>query len=855
MSKAKDSFYKAWNSTSWADKSVAGIQGASGILGAFGETSRIKDTSNYQNEIDSLANTQFGYGDYDSLMGAYTPSTIDKLSVDDLRASDGERALGTLKGIGSGAIAGAQIGGVPGAIVGGVAGLLSGGLGMITGNQKAASEARRLNQEAEEAQQRYIANFANNAQNISQNKFNAAALNLAAFGGFLKDRNMDNFTKSKVRLAAFGGDLTTTIEEPNGFSNGVIKVDEGKTHETNPFGGVLMGVDPQGTPNLVEQGEVIFNDYVFSNRLYPTGGQLESVRLPKRYEGKSYADIAFDIQRESEIRPLDSISRNSLIDSMSKLTTIQEESRQRDLEYQAFDELENAFADGGSIHIKPSKRGTFTAAAKKHGMGVQEFASKVLANKDKYSTAMVRKANFAHNAAGWKHAFGGNLYANGSIISELKSRGFTTDAAKKQMETNIKRAFGRDGFQGFDSGEFGGAGASGSFAYDPEGITMFDYVRNTPIPVETSFSDAYAQARKDGLKTFMFNGKEYTTDYDPNAKLGPMEYEITVANLRQVLDENRKEIPDSTRIEPWVGQIPGEYKRTRAFGGPVGNMFSGPGNEDNFMYFFGEPEYGSSDNVTFDANGLPVNQNNNNEVIRPYQQKPWITAMRAIPVMGSSLQALGDAFGWSNKEDYENPTLIRKAADRIRNVKTSPIGRYMSYNPYDVDYEMNRLQNVGLGTQRGLLDTAGGNALAARNAMLALNNNVASQMGDARRSASQINEQRRQAVQQFNSGIDQFNAQQALNAGIYNQRADEAKMDAAIREAMLRDNIQSTLSQARSLNYTSALNNAGQFGNDRMFADMAAWYQKYVAPFNKATQAYGAGVAAKGGKIKGFKVK
>lgn len=57
--------------------------------------------------------------------------------------------------------------------------------------------------------------------------------------------------------------------------------------------------------------------------------------------------------------------------------------------------------DGGSIHIAPSKRGTFTAAATKHGMGVQAFASKVLANKEDYSPAMVKKANFARNASKW----------------------------------------------------------------------------------------------------------------------------------------------------------------------------------------------------------------------------------------------------------------------------------------------------------------------------------------------------------------------------------------------------------------------------------------------------------------------
>jgi len=61
------------------------------------------------------------------------------------------------------------------------------------------------------------------------------------------------------------------------------------------------------------------------------------------------------------------------------------------------------FKEGGSIHIAPSKRGTFTAAASKHGMGVQEFASRVLRNKEDYSPAMVKKANFARNASKWNH--------------------------------------------------------------------------------------------------------------------------------------------------------------------------------------------------------------------------------------------------------------------------------------------------------------------------------------------------------------------------------------------------------------------------------------------------------------------
>lgn len=63
----------------------------------------------------------------------------------------------------------------------------------------------------------------------------------------------------------------------------------------------------------------------------------------------------------------------------------------------------NDYNSGKDIRIKPSKRGTFTKAAKQHGMGVQSFANKVLRNPSKYSAAMRKKANFAHNAASWKH--------------------------------------------------------------------------------------------------------------------------------------------------------------------------------------------------------------------------------------------------------------------------------------------------------------------------------------------------------------------------------------------------------------------------------------------------------------------
>ena len=77
------------------------------------------------------------------------------------------------------------------------------------------------------------------------------------------------------------------------------------------------------------------------------------------------------------------------------------------------------------IHIKESKKGTFTAAAKKHGKSVQGFASQVMAHKENYSPAMVKKANFAKNAAKWhKGQFGLETIApEGSAAIQLNSAG------------------------------------------------------------------------------------------------------------------------------------------------------------------------------------------------------------------------------------------------------------------------------------------------------------------------------------------------------------------------------------------------------------------------------------------------
>lgn len=131
-------------------------------------------------------------------------------------------------------------------------------------------------------------------------------------------------------------------------------------------------------------------------------------RMPNKFKTKGYINWLKNNKKENTI----SNFYNFLLNGKRINTSIEQVRKYIDENATGPRKQDGSFKYGG-IHIKPSKRGTFTAAAKKHGMSVQGFARKVLANKGKYSSAMVKKANFARNASKWKHKeFGGDMDFN-----------------------------------------------------------------------------------------------------------------------------------------------------------------------------------------------------------------------------------------------------------------------------------------------------------------------------------------------------------------------------------------------------------------------------------------------------------
>ena len=121
------------------------------------------------------------------------------------------------------------------------------------------------------------------------------------------------------------------------------------------------------------------------------------------YDQNSLAVLFENIKKMSEPGPADAEQVNSNPQELARNEELEEESGGIPM----LEEVETMDAKSG-IEIKPENRGKFTKWAKARGMTVKQAYTKVLKNKDRYPASIVKMANFARNAAGWKKQEGGS---------------------------------------------------------------------------------------------------------------------------------------------------------------------------------------------------------------------------------------------------------------------------------------------------------------------------------------------------------------------------------------------------------------------------------------------------------------
>lgn len=320
---------------------AAGV--ASSALGAWGNVNPITGVSETENNINQLGNTQYAAGDLSNLLGQYTTSNnIQTQGLIDYKSPTfGQYLKSGLSGLQAGASLGSGIQGaveafaanggrlshkygIGGSILGGLAGA---GLNLALTGINGAIQRK----DAQNLQTRYNA-LNDYALQRNQNFFNNA----------LVDSKSMMFDNAAMQMKANGGSLNPIWDNLN---NGVRTINEGGTHEQNPYEGVPQGIAADGEQNLVEEGEVIYNDYVFSNRLKLDKQSADMLKLKK---GMTYAEAAKKLQKESEERPNDTISKRGLDDAMSKLQMLQEQLKQRQ-QLQQLQQTAQMFAQGGHL--------------------------------------------------------------------------------------------------------------------------------------------------------------------------------------------------------------------------------------------------------------------------------------------------------------------------------------------------------------------------------------------------------------------------------------------------------------------------------------------------------------------------
>lgn len=219
---------------------------------------------------------------------------------------------------------------------------------------------------------------------------------------------------------------------------------------------------------------------------------------------------------------------------------------------------------------------------------------------------------------------------------------------------------------------------------------------------------------------------------------------------------------------------------------------------------------------------------------------PLDTRLRYLPAWASGIASITDAIGLTNKPDYSNADAVLQAARSAgiyKPVSFNPIGNYLSYNPFDRNYYLNKLNAQAGASRRALLQNAGMNRGAATAALLAADYNNQNQVGQLAKQAEEYNLEQRQKVEQFNRETNSANSSGMLQADTANQQAlqnlRQFTLNATATAAELRQKELEAKSAARSLNLSNFINSLGDIGRENLNINMINTDKSKYFRFNK----------------------
>lgn len=631
----------------------------------------------------------------------------------------------------------------------------------------------------------------NNANNLREDRMNNMAANYSAFGG---------------PLFAMGGKFSTSGGE---FTNGLTYIGNGGSHETNPLQGVPMGVDPEGNPNLVEEGETIFNDYVFSKRL----------KVPKEVRNKykmrgnkdlSFADMSKELAKESDERPNDPISINGLKAIMGDLAQSQEAIR-------AMEEGDNTqFAYGGRLFAGGGFRNYGYNDV--YG-GIDPSDSKQLTNK-KLQTLYSSDSPYLERAV---------------FIANILRKKYEDKSYKYSPQESyyLKQVFPDQDIDELSYDKLVGD----SLKYTAEGITYNSKAskKGELFPSSTKSitnSAFYNLGSISPIKEQQVNNyKEYGT-----GKVIPGYFEGVNENGQTYFQANpdwelvnNEGVKRDPTFKDGVTTIPTDYfLRKKQSNAGLKDRYFLEGDDGNYAIIEGDNPALTLQNSgpTYQVNDVPNSLDGRDLYYKKGEKpgrKPLPTWSRYIPAVGLGIGSVTDAMGLTNKPDYSNADAILAAsagAGTYQPVRYDPIGNYLTYRPFDREFALNQMNATAGATRRNLVNTAGGNRSTAMAGLLASDNNYLNQVGAMAKQAEEFNRAQRKEIEDFNRATNSTNSQGFLTADTTNQNALSSLRDFRLRgmasAADIRQKEKLAADQARSANLSGFLTSLGNIGRENM---------------------------------------
>ena len=677
-------------------------------------------------------------------------------------------------------------------------------------SNKAKNKFKVLTAQRAAAINRANATLLNAAENADTTMDQEIMANFAANGGQLE---------RKVNLFSTGGFLST---QGGDFFTGITEINAGGTHEKNPNGGVQVGVDPEGTPNLVEEGEVIWDGYVFSNRIKVPKKVQEKYKLGTN-DNLTFADAVKYAARESKERPDDPISANGLVDSMQTLQqeqeTIREAMQAKELakKMKQLPDEEKAQVLQGMMQEEPSPemQGTpqMQGMPMDPSMGIPQDAPIMQA----YGG---RKANVF--AGGDQITFGYNN--SGVNFNNLYSdRGWYKPAVKFVLD-------------------------------NWEDKRVQDWIENTYVPVINEYNkerpgytpitaayvtkDRYGRLSLDGLYGGWHEGNgnlDQILDISPDGVFsGKWKSDPAVAAAAVPAAVEQKDAatdaPAVTQVrrdyfrDPESGDIPlpPYWEGHAAEGTKIGDTdVSGKTWDELFGTGISRVHQGSTKRDPDLKKGVqytdhywdPAPASTKSEL---GHYPTWLRYMEPIGQLGL---VLTDALGLTNKPDTAD---IDAAVNAIQTsgayqpITFNPIGDYRRYRPLDRDYQLNKLNAEAGATRRDIMNVSGGNRGAAIAGLLSADYNAQQSIGDTLMKQELANREHEGEVAEFNRGTNQFNASGIFEADKANQQAMQSargiQLNAMLEGAKYKAAAKAQAAQARGLNIAGLFSSLGQIG-------------------------------------------